>query len=146
MDRRYKTAQIITGAFAKTLIENAGLLNPGQDHLTILDNACGTGVVTASLHDMLDQTIKDRMELTCGDFSEQMIKSVRERIEENGWRNTTAKLVDAQVGRVWYNSCCENAVLMPRYRKQVCLMQLLLTCWPTLSSWDSRNLMPLSVV
>ncbi|KAL8718232.1 MAG: hypothetical protein Q9225_004604 [Loekoesia sp. 1 TL-2023] len=96
MDRRYKTAQIITGAFAKTLIKNAGLLSPDQDHLTILDNACGTGVVAAALHDMLDQTTKDRMELTCGDFSEQMIKLVRARIEENGWRNTKAKLVDAQ--------------------------------------------------
>ena len=96
MGRRYKNAEVINGAFARTLIEKAGLLDPTEDHLTILDNACGTGVVAAALHDTLDQSTKDRMDLVCGDFAEPMLEVLKERIEANAWVNTKAQLVDAQ--------------------------------------------------
>ncbi|KAI4142709.1 MAG: hypothetical protein L6R39_004840, partial [Caloplaca ligustica] len=97
--RRYKNAEIATGPFAKVLVEEAGLLDPlpPDQKLTILDNACGIGAVAAALHEMLDpETVRERMELTCGDFAEPMLKAVGERIEENGWVNTKVKLVDAQ--------------------------------------------------
>ncbi|KAL8688019.1 MAG: hypothetical protein Q9218_005962 [Villophora microphyllina] len=96
MGRRYKNAEIITGAFARTLIEKAGLLSPSAEPLSILDNACGTGVVANALHELLDQSTKDKMDLTCGDFAEPMLKTLRERIQENGWERTEARLVDAQ--------------------------------------------------
>ncbi|KAL8951303.1 MAG: hypothetical protein Q9222_002725, partial [Ikaeria aurantiellina] len=96
MGRRYKNAEAITGAFARTLIEKAGLLSPPSMHLSILDNAGGTGVVTAALHDLLPQSTKENMDLTCGDFAEPMLQAAGERIKENGWVNTTTKLVDAQ--------------------------------------------------
>lgn len=97
MARRYKNAEVITGPFAKTLIQQAGLLDANDvSQLTILDNACGTGVVAAAIHDLLDSSTKKRMKLTCGDFSEPMLQAVKERIEENGWNNTEARMVDAQ--------------------------------------------------
>ncbi|KAL9594803.1 MAG: hypothetical protein Q9219_006817, partial [cf. Caloplaca sp. 3 TL-2023] len=101
MGRRYKTAEYITGPFARTLISKTNLLDPPssdeEDKLNILDNACGGGVVAAALHDMLDPATKARMELLCGDFSEPMLQAARERIEENGWEpNTRTELVDCE--------------------------------------------------
>ncbi|KAL8917584.1 MAG: hypothetical protein Q9208_007867 [Pyrenodesmia sp. 3 TL-2023] len=99
MARRYKNAELITGAFARTLVEKAGLLlvpTSEKEKLTILDNACGIGAVAAALHEMLDQGTKARMALTCGDFAAGMLEAVRERIAEEGWANTEVKLVDAQ--------------------------------------------------
>ena len=97
MARRYKSAEVVTGAFARVLVEKAGLLEPSPEPTAILDNACGTGVVAAALFELLDRSTKDRMELTCGDFSDSMIKSMNERIEASGWEKVTAKNVDAQV-------------------------------------------------
>ncbi|KAL8935458.1 MAG: hypothetical protein Q9216_005414 [Gyalolechia sp. 2 TL-2023] len=97
MGRRYKNAEIITGPFAKTMIQQAGLLEPTtHSQLTILDNACGTGVVAAALHDLLDSSTRKRMKLTCGDFAKPMLEVVKKRIEEKGWMNTEARQVDAQ--------------------------------------------------
>lgn len=98
MARRYKNAEAITGPFAKILVQQAGLLDASVfSQLTILDSACGTGVVAAAVHASLDVSTKKRMKLTCGDFSEPMLQAVRERIQENGWTNTEARLVNAQV-------------------------------------------------
>lgn len=37
------------------------------------------------------------MKLVCGDLSEGMVNYVKEKIEEKGWKNTEAKVVDAMV-------------------------------------------------
>ncbi|KAL9030747.1 MAG: hypothetical protein Q9196_001151 [Gyalolechia fulgens] len=95
--RRYRKAEIITGPFAKALIQQAGLMDANtHSQLTILDNACGSGAVADALHHLLDSSTQKRMKLTCGDFAEPMVQAVKERIEENGWVNTEARLVDAQ--------------------------------------------------
>ncbi|KAL8904222.1 MAG: hypothetical protein Q9207_003410 [Kuettlingeria erythrocarpa] len=100
LPRRYKNTEIITGAFAHTLVEKAGLVDSAaaaaEEKLTILDNGCGIGVVAAALHEMLDEGSKKRMELTCGDFAAGMLDGVKERIVKEGWGNTETKLVDAQ--------------------------------------------------
>lgn len=101
MGRRCKNAEVITGAFAKILVHKAGLLETSQDHLEILDNACGIGAVAAAVHELLEEETKERMQLTCGDFAAPMLKAMEERIVENGWINTKAKMVDAQVRFVW---------------------------------------------
>lgn len=65
--------------------------------LVILDNACGTGVISEQLLDMLGESTKEEMELVCGDLSERMVNHVKEKIEEKGWENAEAKVVDAMV-------------------------------------------------
>lgn len=95
---RYKGAERVTSPFARSLIQQAGLLQAGdKTPLVILDNACGTGVVTAQLYDMVDEDRRAEMQVICGDFSESMLSSVRQRIEENGWKGASAQLVDGQV-------------------------------------------------
>lgn len=143
MGRRYKNAEIITGPFAKALIQQAGLLDPStHSQLIILDNACGTGVVAAAVHDLLDSSTKKRMKLTCGDFAEPMLQAVKERIEENGWVNTEARLVDAQV--LQNKTHCGNITICNNSaaRKQGYLTPPLLMSWPILSSWASKSRMP----
>ena len=65
--------------------------------LVVLDNACGTGLVSEQLLDILDESAKGGMKLVCGDLSEGMVNYVKEKIEEKGWKNAEAKVVDAMV-------------------------------------------------
>ena len=97
MGQRYKNAEVVTAPFGRHLIEKAGLLSPNLDSLTILDNACGTGVMSAALHEMLPTSTKSRMKLTMGDFSETMLKIAKERCASERWMHTEGKIVDAQV-------------------------------------------------
>ncbi|KAL9036922.1 MAG: hypothetical protein Q9180_004017 [Flavoplaca navasiana] len=96
MGQRYKYAEVATGPFGRHLIEKAGLLSPNLDNLTILDNACGTGVMSGALHEMLPVSTKSRMKLTMGDFSETMLKVANERCTTEGWVHTEGRIVDAQ--------------------------------------------------
>ncbi|KAI4191687.1 MAG: hypothetical protein LQ346_004655 [Caloplaca aetnensis] len=110
MPRRYRSAELITGAFARTLVEKAGLAvrtaaaaaaaaaAEEEKKLTILDNGCGIGAVAAALHEMLDEGSKKRMELTCGDSAPGMLDALKERIVEKVWGNTETRVVDAQGG------------------------------------------------
>ncbi|KAL8976201.1 MAG: hypothetical protein Q9205_007747, partial [Flavoplaca limonia] len=94
--QRYKNAEVVTGPFGRHLIEKAGLPSPNLDNLTILDNACGTGVMSAALHEILPMSTKSRMKLTMGDFSEPMLKVANERCASEGWVHTEGRIVDAQ--------------------------------------------------
>lgn len=115
--QKYKTAEIVTGHFARKLIEQTGILataaaNPsdsekvsspaareatGLTPLRILDNACGTGVVSKILYEGLDEERKKGLEVVCGDFSESMVEFVFKRINEEGWEGARGAVVDAQV-------------------------------------------------
>ncbi|KAL9619715.1 MAG: hypothetical protein Q9204_008276 [Flavoplaca sp. TL-2023a] len=95
--QRYKNAEVATGPFGRHLIEKAGLLSQNLDNLTILDNACGTGVMSAALHEMLPMSTKSTMKLTMGDFSEPMLKVANDRCASQGWVHTEGRIVDAQV-------------------------------------------------
>jgi len=94
----YKGGERLTGPPAKRLIQQVGLLQAESGPLVVLDSACGTGVVSSQLYEMLDESDKERLQLTCGDFSEGMVQSVQQRIIDNGWKGAKAQVVDAQVG------------------------------------------------
>lgn len=62
---QYKTGEHITGQFAKLLIDQSGLVanskaNPDKP-LVVLDNACGTGVVSSILQEELDDQAKSNL-------------------------------------------------------------------------------------
>lgn len=97
---QYKTGEHITGQFAKTLIDQSGLVanskaNPDTP-LVVLDNACGTGIVSSILQKELDDQAKKNLKLTCGDISPGMLDYVKHRIGEENWQNVEVKVVDAQ--------------------------------------------------
>ncbi len=94
---RYKLVERITGPFARCLIRQAEMHQVEETPFVILDNACGTGVVSSQLYETLDKSVTDRMQLTCGDSSEGMIQYVQKMIEDKGWKGAKAQIVDAQV-------------------------------------------------
>ncbi|KAI0718702.1 S-adenosyl-L-methionine-dependent methyltransferase [Cerioporus squamosus] len=95
--KKYKAGEAITSPFALHLIRQCGLDHAdGNEELVVLDNACGTGVVTLNIYETLPPAAKARLHVICGDFSPGMVKSVQERIEQDGWTSASAKLIDAQ--------------------------------------------------
>ncbi|KAJ5175999.1 Acetylaranotin bis-thiomethyltransferase [Penicillium canariense] len=98
--KQYKTGEHITGQFAQTLIDQTGLIadskaNPNKP-LVVLDNACGTGIVSHILQRELDNKVKSHLKLTCGDISPGMLDYVKHRIGKEDWQNVEVKTVDAQ--------------------------------------------------
>lgn len=93
---RYRLAEQVTGPFARVLVDHSGVAQSSRRPLVILDNACGTGVVGDALYHSLDPSARDSLELTCGDISPGLVKYIEEKIQDVGWKNAQARLVDAQ--------------------------------------------------
>ena len=94
----YRGVVAVTGPPGRHLIKQAKLLEPSNDgSLVILDNACGTGVITSLLYEMLGDGEREKLQVICGDFSEGMVNAVQEMIETCGWKGAKAQLIDAQV-------------------------------------------------
>jgi len=96
----FKRGEIVTYPFAQMLIEQSKLAteskaNPDQPPV-VLDNACGTGVVSSILNQKLDPIVKKNWKLTCGDISPAVLQYTKRRVETEDWENTETKIVDAQ--------------------------------------------------
>lgn len=96
----YKTGEHITGHFAQSLLDQTGLVTEANSDpsktLVVLDNACGTGIVSSILHNKLDDAVKATWKLTCGDISPGMIEYTRRRMDRESWQNAEVRIVDAQ--------------------------------------------------
>ncbi|KAJ5530467.1 hypothetical protein N7527_003860 [Penicillium freii] len=96
----FKRGEMVTRPFAEMLVDQSKVAaeskaNP-EKPLVVLDNACGTGVISSSLNDKLDDAVKKTWKLTCGDISSAMLEYTARRIQEEGWQNAETKIVDAQ--------------------------------------------------
>ncbi|MCJ1468540.1 hypothetical protein MMC07_007169 [Pseudocyphellaria aurata] len=96
---KYRGAEQITATFAKCLLVQAGLpseqASGPETPLIVLDNACGTGMVSESLWETLDERARKDLQLVCGDISEGMVKHVEKKIEEQGSLGAVARVLDA---------------------------------------------------
>ena len=108
--KRYKPAEAMTGPFALHLIKQSALDKAdGTQDLAVFDNACGTGVLTSEVYETLSPAAQKRLNIVCGDFSAEMVRSVQERIEQSGWTGATAKVVDAQVDSYqWHRALADR--------------------------------------
>jgi ubiquinone/menaquinone biosynthesis C-methylase UbiE len=91
--RMYRLAEKTTGQFADVLIEHSGLSSSSLDSLTVLDNACGTGIVTAKLMEgeALSPPTRDRIDLTSADFADAMLEATENMAKSKGWPIKTVK-------------------------------------------------------
>ncbi|CAG8955042.1 hypothetical protein HYFRA_00007056 [Hymenoscyphus fraxineus] len=86
----YLKAEHITRPCAALLLQRTGLEKALQDpeyageKLVVLDQACGTGVVTKALMDILVGD-RNKVRVTSADFAEAMVQFVRGRTECEGW-------------------------------------------------------------
>lgn len=98
--KSYKLAEKATAPFGSDLIDHCGIVAEAKSNpekpLVILDNACGTGVITRMLNERLDAQTKSKWKITCGDFSEAMIEYTKREALKEGWPNVETKIVDAQ--------------------------------------------------
>lgn len=97
--RNFEAAEPTISPFARALILQTfrhDVENIGKP-LVILDNACGTELISEQLLDIMGESAKEGMKLVCNDLSEGMVNYVKEKIEDKWWKNTEAKFVDAMV-------------------------------------------------
>jgi ubiquinone/menaquinone biosynthesis C-methylase UbiE len=94
---KYKGVCVVTGPPARHMIRQAGLLQVERGPLVVLDNACGLGIVTSLLYEMLQEGAKDGLQITCGDISEGMVQGVQHQIDTDKLKGASAQVVDAQV-------------------------------------------------
>jgi SAM-dependent methyltransferase len=96
----FKRGEMVTYPFAKMLVEQSKVASESKAQpyqpLVVLDNACGTGVVSSILNQSLDPVIKKGWKLTCGDISSAVLQHTQRRMEAEGWQNTETRIVDAQ--------------------------------------------------
>ncbi|KAF2179241.1 S-adenosyl-L-methionine-dependent methyltransferase [Zopfia rhizophila CBS 207.26] len=92
----WKNGERVSLPAGELLLKQAGLLSSPETPLVILDNACGTGVISALLYDKLDPAARDGMQLTCGDVSGPMVEYVKQEIVSRNWKGANAEVVDAQ--------------------------------------------------
>ena len=95
----YKTAEQFTGHFAGELIERANFKDDLKklDKVVILDNACGTGIVSVKILGLTDDKTADNIDLTCADYAEAMLGIVKPRIEAGPIKKFKAVKADAMV-------------------------------------------------
>ncbi|OAP55406.1 hypothetical protein AYL99_10379 [Fonsecaea erecta] len=80
-----EAAEKMTGHFAGLLIKQIKLEEvPDDTELIVLDQACGTGVVSERLVSALNNNQKANLDLTCADFSDTMIDFVGPRVRTLG--------------------------------------------------------------
>ena len=97
--KMYKTAERFTGHFGGELIKRTKFKDDlaSLDKVIVLDNACGTGIVSAQLVATLDDSTRPKFDLICADLAEAMVNFVKQRIESTPWPNAKAVKGDAQV-------------------------------------------------
>ncbi|KIY02985.1 uncharacterized protein Z520_01451 [Fonsecaea multimorphosa CBS 102226] len=94
-DKMFSQADAIMGPFAEMLFRQANFPTPGDSRLVVLDQACGSAVVSAHIVSRLSLEEKSRLDLTCADISDAMVSNVSQRIKASGWDNVSAVKADA---------------------------------------------------
>ncbi|KAJ6172340.1 hypothetical protein N7470_001407 [Penicillium chermesinum] len=117
--KTYKIAEGASGPFGEVLIEQSGIVaeakaNP-EKPLVILDDGCGTGIISEMLVEKVDAQAKSNWKLTCCDISEAMVEYTRRRAQSGRWPNVDFKIVDAQetgLASDYYTHVLASFVLM----------------------------------
>lgn len=96
---KYSFAEGTTGPPCLLLLQQAGLAPfTGREDLVIIDQACGTGITSQLLWEVLGDEGKRNATLKCGDFSAGMVASVKERMDRLGWgKQGSAAIIDASM-------------------------------------------------
>lgn len=96
--KMYSLADRLTGTFAVDMLQQANF--PAQAEASpktvVLDTACGTGVVSRKIMQLLSTDAKLRLDLTCADLADSMIDFIKSQIENHSWTHAKALKADAQ--------------------------------------------------
>ena len=95
-------AQRVSAPLVVRMLGQIGLDENTTEPFCLVDNGCGAGVVAAELQRLIQPDVLKESSVLCGDLPETMVGLVQQRIENEGWVNTRAKTVDAQVSTYRY--------------------------------------------
>ena len=96
-----KTSQRCMKYLALPLVSQMGISSSTAEPVQVLDNCCGSGVVTQEIQAMLGKDVLDKSSFICGDNSAPLVGLVERRIEAEGWLNAEAKVLDAKVRQLY---------------------------------------------
>jgi ubiquinone/menaquinone biosynthesis C-methylase UbiE len=82
---------------AKLMLSEMGFDGNDTASFKLLDHACGVGMVAKQLHELVSRDIIKKSSILCADFSESMVDMCKQRGPLEGWVNTEAVVMDAQV-------------------------------------------------
>ncbi|KAI1113854.1 S-adenosyl-L-methionine-dependent methyltransferase [Nemania sp. NC0429] len=81
---------------AGLLLAQAGLDASTSQPFTLLDHACGTGLIAAHLQATLDKQVLSQSKMTCADISVGFVEALKRRVSAHGWVNVETSILDAQ--------------------------------------------------
>lgn len=87
----------ITAPLARNMLHKIGLDETTTTPFKLLEIGCGMGVLAPNLNQTVPKNVMEKSSVLCTDFSEALVTTVKRRIENEGWVNTDARVVDAQV-------------------------------------------------
>lgn len=95
--RMVEFVNTVSAPLAARMLAQIGL-DKTTEPFKLLDNGAGLGVVAAEIQKTVNKDVLAQSSIISADFSESTVEFVKTRIEQEGWVNTEAKVVDAQVG------------------------------------------------
>lgn len=107
----YKVTQLITGQFARDLINRTGLLDAiraDPSKVKWFDDGCGPGVVANELVVMEPKAIEVD-EYLATDLSPTMVQAAEMTMKSQGWQNGKTLIQDATVSYFRTSTSCDNA-------------------------------------
>ncbi|KAF4946399.1 hypothetical protein FGADI_11224 [Fusarium gaditjirri] len=72
-----------------------GISGETSTPVKLLDNACGSGVLTHAVQQALPKHILEKSSFLCADASDGMVSVAKKRLGTEGWVNTEVKKLDA---------------------------------------------------
>ena len=84
--RAIQASEIVTSVPALALLKQASLVPSPPPNMTLLDNACGSGVLTSQLLSHVSSTdLQSISTIICADLDLTMIDTVNDRIKSQSW-------------------------------------------------------------
>jgi len=117
------------------LVTQMGLDKNTNEPVHLLDNACGSGVLTQEVHKALKRDVLESSLFLCADVTPSMVDVVKWRVENEGWVNTEVKNLNAMARES--PDISYPLVLMIVYRTQICRphpSRILAYQWASISS------------
>lgn len=87
----------VCAPLAARMLSQIGLDERTTNPFKLLDNGAGLGPVASEVQKRISRQVLSRSNVISADFSESTVHFVEKRIEKEGWINTQAMVVDAQV-------------------------------------------------
>ena len=95
-----RATQTAMGRLASPLLTQLGITSEASDAMVMLDSACGSGAMTQEVQRLVPRETLQRSRFVCADSAEGLVRVVNSRIEDEGWVNTEARVLDATVRQI----------------------------------------------